>query len=520
MAMRWRSALVAGLGVLLSVGQIAAAERPDATSLAAEIDRLILEKLKTTGVSASPLADDATFFRRLNLAIAGRIPVPSEVRAFLADKAPDKRARAVDRLLASPAYVNHMTVSWNGWLLPEAATDPAVANAAVGFKVWLRSRIRENASFDRLTSELLTYPLNGRALADQPAGDGGTDAANGPLAFYTAKEGKPENLAAATARVFLGVHLECAQCHNHPFARWSRDQFWGMAAFFGGIEKTDGGTLREIQGKRELLIPNSFRAVPATMLDDREPEWQYKKSPRATLAAWVTAPDNPFFSKAIVNRLWWMLFGVGLVDPVDDFHDQNPASHPELLDTLARAFVQSGFDTKFILRAICQSQAFGRSSAIADSAAANVRLYAHFPMQGLSPEQIYDSLMVLFGERTETRGDDGQRRQFLEAFAVSGRQTESPTTILQALTLMNSKQVGAATDGQSSRLLGGVLKLPGLTPTERIEAIYFAVLSRPPRKAELDQTLAHVKGCTDGTDKAHADVLWALLNGIEFRTNH
>ncbi len=352
------------------------------------------------------------------------------------------------------------------------------------------------------------------------ANQSGMDANNGPLAFYTAKEGKPENLAAATARVFLGVHLECAQCHNHPFAKWSRDQFWGMAAFFGGIERTDGGALREIQGKRELLIPNSFKAVPATMLDDREPEWQYKKSPRATLAGWVTGPDNPFFSRAIVNRLWWLVFGVGLVDPVDDFHDQNPASHPELLDALARAFVQSGFDTKFVLRAICQSQTFGRSSARAEPAAADVRLYAHFPMQGLSPEQLYDSLAVIFGERNDPRGGDFGRRQFQEIFAVTGRQTESPTTILQALTLMNGGKIGSATNVTSSRLLGSVLKLPGLTPSDRMEAIYLAVLSRPPRQAERKQTLAYCQSNSQAADHAYADVLWALLNGIEFRTNH
>jgi hypothetical protein len=409
-----------------------------------------------------------------------------------------------------------MTVSWSSWLLPEAATDPNVANVAATFQTWLRGRFREGTSFDQLTTEILTYPLNGRAMANQALDDGTGDAGTGPLAFYTAKEAKPENLAASTARVFLGVHLECAQCHNHPFAKWSRDQFWGMAAFFGGIEQT-GGVLREVQGKRELLIPNSFRAVPATMLDDREPEWQYKKSPRATLAAWVTAPDNPFFARAIVNRHWWLLFGVGLVDPVDDFHDQNPPSHPELLDLLARAFVESGFDTRFLLRAICLSEAFGRSSKLAD---ANVRLYAHFPMQGLSPEQLYESLAVGLAEPTEVRGNEAMRRQFLETFALSSRQTENPTTILQSLTLMNGRQVGTAADGQSGRLLGAVLKLPGLTPADRIEALYYSVLSRPPQKHELDRALAYLKESKDAPDHAYADILWALLNGIEFRTNH
>jgi hypothetical protein len=522
--MHWRSALVAAISIfLLASSSLSASERirPDAAALAAEIDRLVGEKLKDADVTAAPRSNDWAFFRRLNLAIAGRVPVASEARAFLADKSPDKRARAIEKLLASAAYANHMTVSWTGWLLPEAATDPNVANTVPGFEAWLRSRIRDDVSFDRIATELLTYPLNGRASANQAVDEYEMDAGNGPLAFYTAKDGKPENLAAATARVFLGVHLECAQCHDHPMAKWKRDQFWGLAAFFGGIERSNGA-LRETLGKRELLIPNSTRAVPATLLDDREPEWQYKKSLRATLATWAFAAENPFFARAMVNRLWWLVFGVGIVDPVDDFHDQNPPSHPDLLNTLARAFVESGFDTKFIVRAICLSETFGRSSAPPSAARQSLRLYAHFPMQGLSPEQLYDSLTVVLGDR----GDDGSprlgpgRQQFLEAFALSGQRTENPTTILQALTLMNGGQVGAATNMQSGRLLRGLVKLPGLTPEERIEALYFTVLSRPPRPTELERSLTYVKENKDGPDKAYADVLWALLNGIEFRTNH
>jgi hypothetical protein len=279
-------------------------------------------------------------------------------------------------------------------------------------------------------------------------------------------------------------------------------------------------------GRRELLIPNSERAVPATFLDDREPEWQYKKSPRATLATWMTSPENPFFARAIVNRLWWMLFGVGLVDPVDDFHDQNPPSHPELLDALARAFVQSGFDTKFILRAICLSETFGRSSSQGSLDPSTLRLFAHYPMQGLTPEQFFDSLAVIFGQPSAGPGANpglvlgSPRQQFLETFAVSGRLTESPTTILQALTLMNGAQVGSATSTQSGRLLKALLDLPAATPADRIEGLYFAVLGRPPRPLELTQALAYVKSESGGADKAYGDILWVLLNGIEFRTNH
>ena len=287
---------VSGLVTLLLAAPGVAADRPDPAALAATIDRFVAEKLAAARVPPAPRCDDATFFRRVNLALAGRIPATADVRAFLADADPDKRAKAIDRLLDSAAYANHQTAAWRGWLLPEAVTNDQAAAGVPAFEAWLRPRLRDGVPFDRVVTELLTAPLDGRAPPGRARlADDDPEAVNGPLAFYIAKEGKPENLAAATARVFLGVQLECAQCHDHKFAKWTRDQFWGLAAFFGGVERS-GGALREMPGRREIVIPNSDRAVPATFLDDREPEWRFKQSARATLAAWVTAPNNPFFA--------------------------------------------------------------------------------------------------------------------------------------------------------------------------------------------------------------------------------
>jgi hypothetical protein len=324
----------------------------------------------------------------------------------------------------------------------------------------------------------------------------------------------------------MGVQLECAQCHDHPFSKWSRDQFWGLAAFYAGVEQQNGGGLREVLDRRELTIPGSDRTVPATFLDDTEPEWQFKKSPRVTLAAWLTARDNPFFARAAVNRLWSLMFGVGLVDPIDDFNAQNKASHPELLDELARAFVESGYDLNFILRAIALSDTFQRSSATTHPGQKDTRLYARFPVQGLTPEQLYDSLSVVTGTRLEGPSADflnpsSPRRQFLETFALSGRKTDSPTTIVQALTLMNGNLVGDATTIESSRTLSAVVELPGLSPAERVEALYLAALGRLPKPEELRRATDHIKAGGANEAKArYADVLWALLNGVEFRTNH
>jgi hypothetical protein len=525
--MKWSLALLAVLGAVAAArpSDKRAGLGPDPAQLAAAIDRHIDEKLRANNVAPSPPADDATFFRRIHLALGGRVPAAAEVRAFLADTDPDKRAKAVDRLLDSAAYANHLTTVWRAWLLPEAQTNFEVAAAVPAFEAWLRGRFQANVPFDRFVTELLSAPLDGR----RPAGRGpdpDDPAATGPVAFYVAKEGKPENLAAATARLFLGVRLECAQCHDHPFAHWKREQFWGLAAFYGGISRTNGA-FQEVFDRRELLIPNKDLAVPATFLDGKEPQWRFKKSLRVTLAAWATAADNPFFARASVNRFWALLFGVGLVDPVDDFHEQNPPSHPELLDELTRAFVDSGFDTKFILRAICWSKAFGRASTSDGPGQQDARLFARFPVQGLLPEQLYDSLAVVLGAAPEgLEGADFQnpgspRRQFLEAFALSGKATDAHTTIIQALALMNGGLIGSATTPESSRTLGAVVELPGLTPAQRIEALYLAALGRPPRPQELSRALRHVEAATAAATKPrYGDVLWALLNGVEFRTNH
>jgi hypothetical protein len=520
--MKWYAALIA---VLLATCATAGPP-PDPAALAAAIDRHIDAKLEAQHVSPAPPADDATFFRRINLALGGRVPAAAEVRAFLADTDPDKRAKAVDRLLGSAAYTNHMTAVWRGWLLPEAQTNFEVANAVPAFEAWLRGRFQANIPFDRFVTELLSAPLDGRRPAGLGRNADDPDVAAGPVAFYVAKDGKPENLAAATARLFLGVRLECAQCHDHPFARWKREQFWGLAAFYGGVSRANGA-LHEVFDRRELLIPNKELAVSATFLDGKEPQWRFKKSLRVTLASWVTAPDNPFFARAAVNRLWALVYGVGLVDPVDDFHEQNPPSHPALLDDLARAFVASGFDTKYILRAICRSKTFGRASTVDQPRQQEVRLFAHFAVQGLSPEQLYDSLGVVIGAAPEESGLPGllgggsSRQQFLETFALSSRTTDAQTTIIQALTLMNGGLVGTATTVESSRTLGAVVELPGLTAAERVEALYLAVLGRPPRPEELRRSLRHVEAGGSAAGKTrYGDVLWALLNGIEFRTNH
>jgi hypothetical protein len=510
----------------------APATRAGARRLAARIDAFLAARWEKEGMQPADPADDATFLRRLSLDVAGRIPAVSDVRRFLADRSADKRDRAIDELLDSPTYARHFANTWLDLLAPEAAADFERRFLLPGLDAWLRKQFTENAPYDRMVRELLTLPLGSDPRQRQLArialfrGDGEPS----PIGFYVAKEGKPENLAASTARLFLGVRLECAQCHDHPTGRWTREQFWGQAAFFAGLRPQRNGDMEpptEVPDRRELPIPNTERVAQARFLDGTEPQWRFRTSARTTLADWVTRRDNPFFARATVNRLWAHFFGTGLVEPVDDFNDANPPSHPELLDELARQFADHGFDLKFLIRALAHCKAYQLQSTRGPSAR---RLYECMAVKGLTPPQLYDSFCQATGYR-DPNGTDLRRRlshdgsprsQFLAKFGQPEKRTEAQTSIPQALALMNSRLVSEATDPDKGDLLGAVASAPFLDTRGRVETLFLATLSRPPRPEEAARLVAYVEkgGAAGDPKKALSDVFWALLNSTEFLFNH
>jgi hypothetical protein len=513
-----RTVSLSVLTTLLAALPVAAAT-PDPEKLADRIDRHLTARWQEAGARPAPLADDAEFLRRVYLDLTGRIPKTRDVHDFLADRSPDKRAKLIDQLLDSPRHAVHFTNVWRELLLPEAAASGQAALFQPGFEAWLRQRLRARIGHDQLVRELLTVPLPANSpqpVLRQP------DAAN-PLAFFAVKEAKPENLAAAATRLFLGIQLECAQCHDHPFAAWSREQFWNQAAFFAGIERHGSGLfapLTEAADRREVTPAYRQKAVPAVFLDGKRPQWTAGTSPRAVLAEWMTAPDNPFFARAAVNRFWGHFFGLGLVDPVDDFTEKNPPSHPELLDDLARSFTSARFDTGYLIRAICRSQAYQRSSARTHPSQDDPKLFARMAVKGLSGEQFFDSLALATGYR-ESGGRGSPRRDFLARFAPQGRPSEPETSILQALTLMNGRFVTESTALDSSGTLTAIAETPLLDTAQRIEALYVATLSRKPTDSERERLLEHVRrDGPDGERRRLGDVLWMLLNSAEFRLNH
>jgi hypothetical protein len=524
---------IGGLAMLVPTvrgADVDAADRgdDDAAMLARAIDRILEAHWQDQTVTPSDPADDAEFFRRVHLDLAGKIPTVAEVRQFLADDAPDKRRRAVERLLAGPNYVSNFANVWRSVMLPEADADLQVRFLVPAFESWLRQKLIDDTPYDEIVREILVLPLDSRDGAARNVYEQGSS----PLAFYQAKQVQPENLAAASARIFLGLRIECAQCHDHPEEAWKQEQFWSYAAFFAGIHREGEsgvfGNVREIADRRELAIPDTETVVQAAFLDGGEPRWKFNVGARNTLADWMLADDNPYFARAAANRIWAHLFGIGLVDPVDDMGPGNPPSDSELLDELARAFVEHDYDVKFLIRAITASRAYQLSSRVTHPSQEDLRRFARMPVRGLTAEQLYDSLLQATGgdepfdpRRTFTIGETS-RNNFYALFSNSTEpRTQRSVSILQALAMMNGQPVRAATNLESSRLLSAVIEYPWMDTTQRLETLYLAALSRPPRDDELARLEEYIK--QRGTEQEQAalgDVFWALLNSSEFLLNH
>jgi Protein of unknown function (DUF1549)/Protein of unknown function (DUF1553) len=522
------------LAAVLLMPASARADELDPRDLARRIDALLTKHHKANKVHIAPQAEDAEFLRRAYLDLTGRIPKVGEVRAFLADKDVDKRYKIIVDLLDSPRHAKHFATTWRALLAPEITAGGESAVFQLGFETWLYQKFRTRTGYDQLVFDLLATPI-----ASDPANAEFVfrdfDKPNA-LAFFAVKDAKPENLAAVSTRLFLGVQLECAQCHDHPFAQWSRKQFWNQAAFFAGIERQGKGIfqpLTEDANLRVLTLPDSTKKSAAMFLDGKEPNFKPGVSSRVTLAKWITAPENAYFAKAAVNRLWGHLFGMGIIDPVDNSHDENPPSHPELLDELAKAFAASKFDLNYLITALCLTEAYQRTSTRTHVSQDDPRVFGRMGVKALTGEQFFDSLALATAFREQqpaakagkggkgAKGGAAPRAQFLALFAQRGPTSEPETSVQQALTLMNGKFLTDATSLRSSPMLTAVMETPMLDTKQRVEILYLATLSRPPSARELKIAVNHVASTESAREHERlGDVFWALLNSAEFRLNH
>jgi hypothetical protein len=512
------------LQCLLSVSLLASLQAPgpsqaratspalDAWALSARIDQLIEQRLAKERIPPAAVADDAEFFRRLSLDLNGQIPLLTQLADFFDDHRPNKRRIWIDELLDgpdnAPLYVQHFSHFWRRQLL--AQTAPQADAVVAPLEGWLRKQVRANTPYDRLTRGLLTEA--------------------GAAGFLLANENKAENLAGRTSRLFLGVKLECAQCHDdRSGGKWKRTQFWEFAAFFAGLRQDQGDvgivvTPREQKaGPARIQISGSNTWVEARFPDGSQPDWNRAVTPRQALAEWITRGDNPWFARAGVNRLWHYFFGVGLIDPVDGLGtEDNPPSHPQLLDELSHQFIAHDFDIKYLIRAITGSRTYQRTSRQTHTGQAEPRLFARAAVRALTSEQLYDSLVLATGYHPEPAkaGAPSPRAAFLAPFDDPNSQpVDFQASIQQALMMMNGKLTEEATHSPRSTTVTAVIDSKRPRPlARRIEDLYLVTLSRKPRPQETTRLLEYATA--HESKEALRDIFWSLLNSTEFILNH
>lgn len=492
------------------------------------IDELVFAKLKALGIPPSPVCDDATFVRRVSLDIAGRLPTGDESLAFIADADPNKREKLVDRLLDSAGYADYFANKWSV-ILRNQRVNNNYTRGNYAFHDWIRRSILANKPYDQFVREII--------------GASGEMGQNPPVAWYRAVQTAEQQLE-DTAQLFLGLRIQCARCHHHPFERWSQHDYYSFSAFFSrvgrknginGLQPRDeqrifhnrGAALARNPRTGENLKPAGLGAEPLEVEPDRDP--------RQALVDWMASAENPFFAAAFVNRYWKHFMGRGIIEPEDDMRVTNPASNPELLKALAGHFAEKYFDMKDLIRTICQSSTYQLSSEPNEFNASDKQNFSYYHPKRLNAEVLYDALNQVTATTTNFNGlpqgtravqlpDSGVQNYFLTVF---GRpQATSPcecersqeANLAQSLHLLNSNEVQGklqAGDGRASKLA----RDKDHNDTDKIRELYAWAYARSPDEGELSLTLAYLSR-HDNKQQAYEDILWALINTKEFLFNH
>jgi hypothetical protein len=481
-------------------------------SIANLIDRRLEQLCLENNQPAWGIVDDATFLRRASLDLIGRIPTVSEVNVFLADTDPRKRVNLIQSLTDSGAHTRHMATFWRRSWIPQADT-PEYVRLAAESEAWIARRLQDKVPYDKIASEVIvSVAAESRKQRESSIG------------FEDASDGKPENLAANATRAFLGVNLDCAQCHDHPFARWSRDQFWQTAAFFVARNVTN----ESMTAIPELMIPETDRRVSAKLLDDKLPSWPDSGNPRSgreVFARWMTTNDNPYFARNAVNRIWSLFYGAALVEPLDDLsnpiHEDTPQD--KLLWELSRRFVDSGYDLQLLVRGMTSSKFYSRSSVTAKVESESIPTLLMMPVRGLTGEQLYNSLRTAAGLPLE-RQDIGferelsTRNRFIAQFYVP-RPIAAERSISQSLSMMNATLIQEMTTTEHNQTLRGIIDAPFLDTEAQVNTLYVAALGRQPSSLEHNHIKSYLARVSD-KPQAFGDLFWVLINSTEFNTNH
>jgi hypothetical protein len=489
------------------------------------VDENVFAKLNDLGLPASQIAGDATFLRRLTIDVAGRLPSIEESEAFLADNSSDKRIVAINRVLDSSDHAEYFANKWSAILRNKRRQDSDKI-ATFAFYDWIRQGIYENKPYDQFVREILTAS--------------GTPGTNAPVAWYREVSDQAAQVE-DTAQLFLGLRIQCARCHHHPFEKWSQQDYYGFSAFFSRVGKKKG----YIQGQERIFHnpgaaqaqnPKTKENVPPTGLGSVPPTLDPQDDPRVSLADWMADKDNPFFAYALVNRYWKHFFGRGLVDPEDDMRVTNPASNPQLLNALAQDFIASKFDLKHLIRTICTSSTYQLAAEPNDWNRDDKQNFSRYYPKRLNAEVLLDAINQVTGTTTGFGGapsgtravelpDSGFTSYFLTVFgrpeASSACECErsSEANLAQSLHLLNSSEIqGKLTDGG-----GRAVKLAADKERDhqaKIRELYLLSFSREPLADETAIAMAHIEKCGDDTKRAYEDIVWALINTKEFLFNH
>jgi len=496
-------------------------------------DRLLLRQWRRLAVVPSAPADDATFLRRVMIDICGTLPTIDEVEAYRADSRVDKRARLIDRLLDRPEYASYFALKWADILQNRGAgysTSRQRPGTAL-FAGWIRDSIAANKPYNQFASEILTAS--------------GSQNENPPALWYRTVRKSPDYVE-SVAQAFLGVRIQCAQCHHHPAERWSQADYYGLAAVFARVGRKGGFADAEVPTDEIIYVkadgdvahPRTGKLVRPRALGGPEFKIGRFDDPRQGLARWMTSAENPFFARTLVNRLWAHFLGRGIIHPIDDARSTNPPSNPELLDALAQDFIASGYDTKHLIRVIGNSYAYGLESVPNEWNARDTQTFARFYPRRLSAEVLLDGISHVLDVPTEFAGgpgkfppgtraidlpDENVAAHFLDVFGRPSRMSacecervDAPA-LTQALELVNSAEIQrklTADKGYAKRLASS-----GQSNAERAVEVFLRVLGRTPRPEELKTAVDFLDSAAD-REEACRSLLWSLLATNEFLFNH
>jgi hypothetical protein len=492
------------------------------------IDAAALAHWKALGIAPSDPCTDAEFIRRAALDITGTLPKPEEVRAFLAENAADKRARLVDRLIDRPEYAAYFAVKWADILRNKRENDPKAQRGTFTFHDWIRASLAANVPYDRFVRAILAAS--------------GTPETSPPVQWFR-KTKTTDVYVDDTAQIFLGMRLQCARCHHHPFEKWSQDDYYGFAAFFARVGRKPSLPAQRI-GRDDMVIytaragsvnhPKTGRAMTPKGLGGAVVPVPAADDPRQKLVDWMADPKNPFFARALVNRYWAHFFGRGIVEPMDDLRSTNPPSNPELIDALAESFITSRYDLKQLVRTIATSRVYGLSSLPNETNAKDRQSFArHYPKR-LAAEVLLDAISQVSGAPTTFAGlpagtraielpDESVASTFLDTFGRPRRDTPcecervTDASLGQSLMLLNSGEVQGKLSAGTGR--AETLAKDPRPDLDKVEELFRSALGRAPTGTETSAAVAHLASSAGKKREAFEDIIWALINTKEFQFN-